>query len=111
MNIAFPLPWSNLASILRADPIERGRGLVLTTVNPPGEPGDAGVWWVLQLAGRSWRVRLPLRETIHVWTPDMASAPRDLVARAPAGTTSLARHQLWLFGIHYLTLDYTMAPA
>jgi hypothetical protein len=56
-------------------------------------------------------VRLPLRETIHVWTPDMPSAPRDLVARAPAGTTSLARHQLWLFGIHYLTLDYTMAPA
>jgi hypothetical protein len=111
MNIAFPLPWSNLASILRADPIERGRGLVLTTVNPPGEPGDAGIWWVLQLAGRSWRVRLPLRETIHVWTPDMPSAPRDLVARAPAGTTSLARHQLWLFGIHYLTLDYTMAPA
>jgi hypothetical protein len=71
--------------------------------------GDAGIWLVLRL-GR-WRlpIRLPLSETIDVWTADDPAAPAELRAWA-AGYTTIARHDLWLFGIHYLSLDYGMRP-
>jgi hypothetical protein len=38
----------------------------------------------------------------------MPHAPRDLVA--PAGATCVARHELRLFGIRCLTLDYAITP-
>jgi hypothetical protein len=104
MNIAFPLPGGQLSSVLRMD--RRGDGVSVSTRCG----GDAGIWLVLRL-GR-WRlpIRLPLSETIDVWTADDPAAPADLRAWA-AGYTTVARHDLWLFGLHYLSLDYGMRPA
>jgi hypothetical protein len=111
MNIAFPLPAANLASVLRMDPVpgdDQGDAVVLTTKNRRRTPGDAGIWLVLRLGRLTFPVKLPLSETIHVWTPAMPHAPRDLVA--PAEATCVARHELRLVGIRYLTLDYAITP-
>ena len=35
-------------------------------------------------------------------------APADLRAWAGTRATTIARHRMWLFGLHYLTLDYAM---
>lgn len=104
MNIAFPLPLGNLSSVLRMVP--RGNGVRVST----RLGGDCGIW--VTVLGIPFR--LPLSETIDVWTVDDPAAPADLRAWAglsPAPPYStIARHDLWLFGVHYLTLDYAMRP-
>jgi hypothetical protein len=99
MNIAFPLPAGQMSSVLRM--VARDTGVTVST----RLGGDCGIWLVI--AGLP--IRLPLSETIDVWTIDDAAAPADLRSWA-AGYTTIARHDLWLFGIHYLTLDYAMRP-
>jgi hypothetical protein len=91
MNIAFPLPFSNMTSILRLDLREDG-GVALTTLARDEErDGDQGVYLVA--SGRG--LRLPLDETIEVW---------------PNADGSLeAIHDMWLFGIRYLRLEYRLA--
>lgn len=103
MNIAFPLPGGQLSSVLRMD--RRGDAVSVST----RRGGDCGIWLVVRV-GR-WRlpIRLPLSETIDVWAADDPAAPPDLRAWA-AGYSTVARHDLWLFGIHYLRLDYGMRP-
>jgi hypothetical protein len=103
MNIAFPLPGGQLSSVLRMD--RRGDGVSVST----RLGGDCGIWMVLRV-GR-WRlpIRLPLSETIDVWCADDPAAPPELRAWA-AGYSTIARHDLWLFGIRYLRLDYGMRP-
>ena len=97
MNIAFPLPGGHLSSVLRMIP--RGAGVSVSTKLG----GDCGIW--LTLLGVP--IRLPLTEAIDVWTVDDPTTPAEL--RAWAGDfTTVARHDLWLFGIRYLTLDYAM---
>ena len=106
MNIAFPLPGGNLASILR--PQNHGAdGIVLTSHPDPARPGDEGVYFASALMP----IRLPINETIFVWTVDDASAPRELVARGGPTTVAVARHDAWLLGLHILTLDYTIDEA
>ena len=106
MNIAFPLPGGNLASILR--PQNHGAdGIVLTSHTDPARPGDEGVYFASALVP----IRLPINETIFVWTLVDASAPRDLVARGGPTTVAVARHDAWLLGMHILTLDYTIDEA
>jgi hypothetical protein len=100
MNIAFPVPGGQLSSVLRMVP--RGDGVTVTT----RLGGDCGIWLVL--LGQP--LRLPLSETIDVWTVEDAAAPDDLRAWAK-GYTTIARHTLWLCGIRYLTLDYAMRRA
>jgi hypothetical protein len=113
MNIAFPLPGGHLASILRLDHLLTGAeiggdtGAVILSTRTGG---DAGIWLCLRLFGRVVPVRLPLAETIAVWTRDDPAAPDELRALAPAAATTIARHDLWLCGLHYLTLDYAMTP-
>jgi hypothetical protein len=107
MNIAFPLPRGNLASILRLEalPASDGarNGVLLTTLGS----GDEGVYF----ANRVLPVRLPLNETIRVWTPAMPGIPVARALTPDTGVTVIARHDLWLFGMHYLTLDYYIFPA
>jgi hypothetical protein len=92
MNIAFPFPGWNLTSILRLE--ERpGGGVLLTSFASPRTWGDQGVYAV----GAWWRVRLPIDETIAVWTED--------------GETVLARHDMRFLGIRFLTLDYVISRA
>lgn len=100
MNIAFPLPGGQLSSILRMD--GRGQGVRVTTKLG----GDCGIWLVLF----GVPIRLPLAETIDVWTIDDPVAPESL-RRFAQGYTTMARHTLWLFGIRYLELDYAMRRA
>jgi len=97
MNIAFPLPLGHLSSVLRMIP--SGDGVSVST----RLGGDCGIWIVVL----GVPLRLPLSETIDVWTIDDPAAPADLRTWA-AGYTTIARHDLWLFGVHYLTLDYAM---
>lgn len=103
MNIAFPLAGGQLSSVLRVD--RRGDGVSVST----RLGGDCGIWLVLRV-GR-WRlpIRLPMSETIDVWTAGDPAAPPELRAWA-AGYSTIARHDLWLFGIRYLSLDYGMRP-
>lgn len=98
MNIAFPLPggW-NMTSILRLDHAP-GRGLALSSLPAPEGHGDQGVYLVRQ--GHPWR--LPLDETITVY--EASAAPSDLPA-AP-GSVLVARHEMWLAGLRYLTMHY-----
>ncbi|HVM44429.1 MAG TPA: YndJ family transporter, partial [Candidatus Thermoplasmatota archaeon] len=65
MNIAFPFPGWNLTSILRLEHLGEG-GVLLTSRATPTTWGDQGVYVV----GRRGRVRLPINETIRVWTKD-----------------------------------------
>lgn len=92
MNIAFPLPWSNLTSVLRLDhdPARPG-GLVLTTCSTGQDDwGDQGVYLATALGA----IRLPLSETLWVW--------RDAEGLR-------ARHVMWLCGLNYLELTYAIA--
>jgi hypothetical protein len=92
MNIAFPLPFSQMTSVLRIDH-ERGDGVRLTTARKATQDlrCDQGVY----LAGLGLTVRLPIDETIDVWM--------DGELRAT--------HTMWICGFHYLTLTYVMKPA
>lgn len=107
MNIAFPLPGGNLTSVLRMDPLPGAPGALRLSTLPMGEQnGDEGVYF----ANRFLPLRLPLNETITVWPS--AVAPRDF----PDGLASdrpdavFARHDMWLFGIPYLRIDYLLTP-
>lgn len=96
MNIAFPLPGMNLASVLRFDHAADG-AVQLTSVPDADQAGDEGVY----LVGRSWRFRLPLQETIMV----------RAAAAANGGPACRACHDMWLFGLRYLRLEYVMTLA
>jgi hypothetical protein len=100
MNIAFPVPGGQLSSVLRM--VRRGDGVRVST----RFGGDCGIWLVLF----GLPLRLPLSETIDVWTVEDRDAPEDLRTWAK-GSTTIARHTLWLFGVRYLALDYAMRRA
>jgi hypothetical protein len=107
MNIAFPLPGGNLSSVMRMDPVPGAPGALQLSTLPVGEQnGDAGVYF----ANRFLPVRLPLNETITVWPRTLAPCEiRDRLASDRPGAV-YARHDLWLFGIHYLRIDYLLTP-
>jgi hypothetical protein len=88
MNIAFPLPGGHMTSILRVDPIDGG-GVVVSTVRA-GPTSDCGIYFVLGPVV----VRSPLGEEIRVWID--------------ASGALVARHDVWLFGVRFLSLDYKM---
>ena len=91
MNIAFPLPWGNLSSILhiRPFPVAGSKsGVVLSTLPADNQTGDQGIYF----ANSIMPLRLPMNETITVWT----NAEAELIAT----------HEIWLFGLNFLNLDY-----
>lgn len=98
MNIAFPLPWSNMTSILRMEAAPGG--LALTTLPRTDGHGDEGVY----LVTRFLPIRLPFNETITVWHEE---APANVPAGAEQGCV-LARHDMWCCGLRFLTLDYEL---
>lgn len=98
MNIAFALPRGfNMTSILHLARAKDG-ALILTSRHDEHPGGDQGVYLVRR--GRPWRT--PLDETIAVY--DAANAPVDVPAAA--GSTLVARHEMWLAGVPYLTMHY-----
>jgi len=104
MNIAFPLPFSNLTSILRLDHDAAEGGLALTSCAIEDAPGgDQGVY----LANRLLPCRTPFNETIRVW-----AAAETPATEPPCDDPSVvlrAKHELWLFGLKYLELHYFIA--
>jgi hypothetical protein len=103
MNIAFPLPGGNLTSILRMDH-HCGTGVRLDSRPAGDNAGDEGVY----LVGERIRVRLPMQEAITVTPAPAAMASPASREPGSSGVGCVARHDLWLFGLHYLRLDYEM---
>ncbi|MCO4773388.1 MAG: YndJ family protein [Deltaproteobacteria bacterium] len=93
VNIAMPLPGSNLTSILRVDPGTLG-GIVFTTRRRRGFAGDAGIFWVTPVG----ELRLPMHETLILGP----AAGRD-------GELA-ARHQIHVLGLLALELTYLVTP-
>ena len=95
MNIAFPLPFSALVSVLRFDDVSCPGGLRVTTVSPKGElVADEGIY----LVTRFFTLRLPMTEWVEVTPTDTAGETK-------------AEHALFVFGRRYLTLAYRIARA
>ncbi len=93
MNIAFPLPYCQMSSILN---VQDGpdRSLRLTSWREDSGSGDQGVYLVFQKQA----IRLPINETIVVWKQE-GSAEGEIQAE----------HRMWLFGMQFLTLDYAIS--
>jgi hypothetical protein len=112
MNIAFPVPGGNVSSILHMDfagtdaGAAASRGVTLSTLSRARPGGDQGVYF----ANRLLPVRLPINETITVWPADMKDAPFE-IKRSTEKVKLLARHEMWIFGIKFLELDYEIFPA
>ena len=106
MNIAFPLPGGNLTSILRITPHTSGDsiGVILSTLAAADPGGDQGVYF----ANRLMPVRLPVSETITVWRVD--SKNPEVMTSGQERPVLRAKHQMWLFGINFLELDYDIFP-
>lgn len=106
MNIAFPLPRGNMTSILRVD-FYGGGGLAITTRRAGDDHGDEGIFLV---RGRR-ALRMPANETIYVVA--RREAKHLGLTRPPkeaAKATAVARHDLWVFGIKVLELEYWLTP-
>jgi len=108
MNIAFPLPGGSVTSVLRIAPLgdaPGAAGVLLTTLAASPRLGDEGVYF----ANRLVPIRLPIDETIRVWA---VGAPGCPIGDDPAipDVTVVARHDMWFFGIKFLTLDYRIFP-
>jgi len=105
MNIAFPLPFCQLTSILRLDllPTEADSPALSLSSLPMHNQGDQGVYLVF----KALSVRLPINETIQVWTPEQVS---EWPAQIWPDTTVLAQHDMWICGLLCLRLYYTIYP-
>lgn len=98
-NIAVPLPWSNLSTILHVDALGAGShpGIELTT-EPNTDTGDEGLYLVTPLGA----IGLPLDQTFRVWAADMPDAPPDITG---GNATIIATHEMWIWGRKFLTMD------
>lgn len=111
MNIAFPLPGGNITSILKLEaiPLETNsngfHGLSLTSWSQGSLQGDEGVYY----ATKWFSLRLPINETIRVWTAGREKDPFALEGNKVEDMTLVARHAMWFLGIRFLTLDYTIS--
>ncbi|GAA0349125.1 YndJ family protein [Bacillus horti] len=103
MNVALPLPFSQMTGILRLDPLEvedekgkevdgtRNKSLGLVLSSLPRQPfrGDEGIYLSL-----GWMIlRLPLHEQFIVRAVEQSG-------------TLYATHQMWLFGYPFLRIKY-----
>ena len=95
VNIAVPLPFSNLSTVLL--PRTRGDGGVELTTGTktgdetPTENDDAGLYLVTPLGA----VALPLSQRFRV---------------RPDGDGVRAVHEMWAFGRQFLTVEYAASP-
>lgn len=101
MNIAFPLPFGHITSILRLQ-TDNKANLSLSSVNSVDKMGDQGVYFVTPLI----TLRLPFNEIINVYDVAPDDMPENTVYRDYG--TLFARHRMWFFGYPFLTLYYTI---
>ncbi len=87
MNIALPLPYSNMTGILK--PYNDQNRLVLTSVLRKQGAGDEGIY----LHTSIFTIRLPLAETFFI--------------KEEEGFLT-AHHHMWIFGKQFLEIDYNI---
>ncbi|MEH7462953.1 YndJ family protein [Bacillus thuringiensis] len=86
MNIALPLPYANMTGILKFR--NDKNNLIITSRLRNSARGDEGIY----LHNGFFTIRLPLAETFTI--------------REKATATLTAHHQMWLFGVKFLEIDY-----
>lgn len=86
MNIALPLPYSQLTAILR--PFNEKEDFILKSTCPKGSTGDEGLY----LHTPFITMQLPMEESFHM--------------KAETAQSLTAVHQMKLFGIPFLTIHY-----
>ncbi|MDM5188070.1 YndJ family protein [Bacillus sp. DX4.1] len=86
MNIALPLPYSNMTGILKL--CNHNKDLIITSRLRKNARGDEGIY----LHSRFFTIRLPLSETFTIKEKDER--------------TLTAHHQMWIFGVEFLEIDY-----
>ncbi|WP_219376211.1 YndJ family protein [Bacillus mycoides] len=86
MNIALPLPYSNMTGILKL--YNDTNQLMITSKLRERRKGDEGIY----LHTRFFTIRLPLAETFII----------------KEGTDQMltANHRMWIFGVNFLEIDY-----
>ncbi|WP_078410391.1 YndJ family protein [Priestia abyssalis] len=87
MNIALPLPYSNMTGILK--PYNDRNHLILTSILRKQGAGDEGIYLHTPL----FTIRLPLSETFFI--------------KEEEGLLT-AHHQMWIFGKKFLEIDYNI---
>ncbi|MGM0591258.1 MAG: hypothetical protein ACQETI_06460 [Halobacteriota archaeon] len=94
VNIAVPLPWSNLSTVLRIEPFptHHGTGARLTTCGA----GDPGLYLRTPRGGFS----LPMAQTFRVWPAETGDRP-----------SLRGNHEMWVYGWQFLTIDYEIRRA
>lgn len=93
MNIAFPLPWGNLTSVLRIESLGNfigGKGVCLTSLHSPDRVGDEGVYF----ANRIIPIRIPINEAIQVRPVE------------DSDIKVVAIHEMWFWRFKFLELEY-----
>ncbi|WP_069839394.1 YndJ family protein [Bacillus sp. F56] len=88
MNISLPLPFSSMTGILK--PYHHQEKLILTSRRRKSRAGDEGIY----LQTRAGTCPLPLSETFLI--------------EAAHDNKLTAVHHMWLFGIKFLTVHYSM---
>ncbi len=88
MNISLPLPFSSMTGILK--PYHHQEKLVLTSRRRKSSAGDEGIY----LQTRAGTCPLPLSETFLI--------------EAAHDNKLTAVHHMWLFGIKFLTVHYSI---
>ena len=91
MNIALPLPYSNMAGILKLR--NDKNNLIITSRLRKSTKGDEGIY----LHTRFFTIRLPLAETFTI--------------KEKKDKTLTAYHQMWIFGVRFLEIDYEIERA
>jgi hypothetical protein len=109
VNIAVPLPRSNLSTVLRPEELDcahpEGAGIELTT-----EGGREGG---LYLAVPPLAFSLPMGQRFRVWPADAPGAPAFGWAGregAADGPLLVATHEMWILGVPFLTVEYAIRP-
>lgn len=106
-NVALPLPGGSLTAVLRWDELDAGDGStgVELQSRPRQAGGDPGVYFTTARAA----VRLPIHERFRVWPADAPRAPA--VSFATDESVLVARHEMWLLGRQFLTIEYAIERA
>jgi hypothetical protein len=86
MNIALPLPYSNMTGILKL--CNDTNQLMITSKLRERRKGDEGIY----LHTRFFTIRLPLAETFII-----KEGPDQMLT---------ANHRMWIFGVEFLEIDY-----
>lgn len=103
-NIAVPLPWANLSTVLYVDLLDpqTNGGVVLTT----NTGDDSGLYLVTPLCA----IELPMKQQFRVWPADTADpdAPdtQGTVHTTTQPSSIVAIHEMWVYDRKFLTIQY-----